>query len=125
MGNNILLQEKTIRKVLRKLSKQRVLYVSNGNMIIDRSIKQNEETKNALMTCWFRGWVEPVEHNVMQAEIPPDGKLPHPIVLAPETFYRLTEAGWNVVNKTQFWVISTFIISFTTLITTLLLSYCK
>lgn len=39
-----------------------------------------------------------------------------PRSMTPETHYKLTEGGWSVLNRTQAWVLATFIVSATGLV---------
>ncbi len=53
-------KERFIRKVLRKLAKQRVssIHQPSGYWIIENPIEENPKVEVALHTCHLRGWVE-------------------------------------------------------------------
>lgn len=100
------IKERNIRKALRQLSRQRVVTVLQpGNVwVIEKSPKDNEETENALKTCYLRGWVEPIDNAIPQGRLTRDNKLP------PDNWidkigpmYRVTEGGWAVINRTHQW----------------------
>lgn len=69
-------REWRIRRVLKKLSRQRVVLVVNGIWVIERAVMETEETDSALMTCHMRGWIEPIEQSVPHGRLAPDGSLP-------------------------------------------------
>lgn len=94
-------RERQIRHVLRKLSEQRVaLVLQPGNYwVIEKAISDDEETDTALLTCYMRGWVEPIEGAIPSGRLNPDGSLPAGLQFDKlETHYRLTSAGWSVIN---------------------------
>ena len=71
-------REWKIRRILRRLSKQRVgLVFQPGNIwVIEKAVEDNEETDAALKTCYMRGWVEPLENSVPKGKPKEDGSLP-------------------------------------------------
>ena len=71
-------REREIRRVLRRLSEQRIaLILQPGNYwVIEKAIIDDEETDTALLTCYMRGWVEPIESAIPSGRINPDGSLP-------------------------------------------------
>ena len=94
-------RERNIRRALRKLSKQRVaLLLQPGNYwVVERAIDDDEDTDTALRTCYMRGWVEPIESQIPTGTLPPDGSLPRDFKFDKmKTHYRLTSAGWSVIN---------------------------
>jgi hypothetical protein len=94
-------RERQIRRVLRKLSEQRVaLVLQPGNYwVIEKAIGDNEETDTALLTCYMRGWVEPIEGAIPSGRLNSDGSLPAGLQFDKlKTHYRLTSAGWSVIN---------------------------
>lgn len=94
-------REKQIRYVLRKLSEQRIaLVLQPGNYwVIEKAIGYDEETDTALLTCYMRGWVEPIEGAIPSGRINPDGSLPAGFQFDKlKTHYRLTSAGLSVIN---------------------------
>jgi hypothetical protein len=71
------------------------------------AVADTEENDAALKTCHMRGWVE-VLKEMPAGEWPKDNKLPEnpaDIFTKVRTFYRLTDAGWFVLNRTQSWTI--------------------
>lgn len=55
--------ERTVQRTLRQLSKQRVrLVLQPGNVwVLDQTGNPSEDTDAALLTCYMRGWVEPLD----------------------------------------------------------------
>ena len=96
--------ERTVRRKLRQLVKQRVrMVLQPGNYwVIDNTGEQSEDTHAALMTCYMRGWIEPLEHAVPSKSLPADLKLPRDWDFdRMETQYRLTSAGWSAIHRTN------------------------
>ncbi len=94
-------RERQIRRVLRKLSEQRIaLILQPGNYwVIEKAIGDDEETDTALLTCYMRGWVEPIEGAIPSGRLNADGSLPVGLQFDKlKTHYRLTSAGWSVIN---------------------------
>jgi len=84
-----------IRKVLRKLSRQRVsLILQPGNVwVIEKSVGEEEQVDEALRTCYLRGWVEPIEKAIPHGKLTSNGKLPEGYIFTEsKPIYRLTEA---------------------------------
>lgn len=118
--------EHLIRKTLRRLAQQRVtLILQPGNAwVIEKAVSEgeNRDIAAAIRTCQLRGWVVPVVNAVTEYSLGPNGELPKdPSGVAP--IYRLTEAGWNVIHRSQTWVISTFVVAAATFIATILTVY--
>lgn len=115
-------REKKVYEVLEDLSQQRVAIIRQpGDVwVIENSVSEkNEGVAEALRTCHLRGWVEVVEDAVPEKQLNQDGTISdEPARNAP--FYRLTEAGWNVINRTYTLQLSTFIIVFLTFIISLI-----
>lgn len=110
-------RERLIRRILKKLSGQRVVGIFPGDiLVIEKSIKWTEGTTEALRTCHLRGWVEVVKEAVPHGELTPEGKLPSNLVQRIEPSYRLTEAGWNAIHRLHGWVVATFIVSLAALV---------
>jgi hypothetical protein len=106
--------ERTVRRALRQLAKQRVRVVLQpGNFwVIDNAGAQHEDTHAALLTCYMRGWIEPLEHAVPRARLSPDGSLPaNPQFGEAETQYRLTSAGWSAIYRSNMIAIVALLIS--------------
>ena len=75
----------------------------------------------ALRSCHLRGWVEVLTDAVPSDSLNEDGTLPGTLNLekvAP--LYRLTDAGWNAIHRTQGWIVATFIVAFASFIAVLL-----
>jgi hypothetical protein len=112
-------EERSIRKVLKKISKQYVeVILQPGNVWVIRNTlgSDNEE---ALRTCYLRGWLEPFTDAIPKAELPPDMDLEKMKWSKFSTVYRMTEAGWTVIRRTHFWVTLTCAIAFLTLVATI------
>jgi hypothetical protein len=96
--------DRTVDRTLRKLAKQRVrMVLQPGNYwVIDRAPAENDDIHAALLTCYMRGWVEPLEHAVPSSRLSPTGSLPPNFSFdRMETFYRLTSAGWSVIHRSD------------------------
>ena len=96
--------DQTIDRTLRQLAKQRVrLVLQPGNYwVIDCAIPEDVDTHAALLTCYMRGWVEPLEHAVPSSQLTPSGTLPPNISFEKmQTFYRLTSAGWSAIHRSD------------------------
>jgi hypothetical protein len=94
--------ERTVRRTLRKLAKQRVrMVLQPGNYwVIDRAIGHDDDTQAALLTCQMRGWVEPLHHAVPSAQLSSTGALP-PNITDKMDMFRLTSAGWSVIHRSD------------------------
>jgi hypothetical protein len=106
--------EKRIRIVLRRVGGQRVpLVLQPGNIwVIDGAVPDDEETRAALLTCYMRGWVEPLEHAVPSGELTTDGRLPSDgLSRGRMTLYRVTPTGWDIIHHTREWSIFAVVVS--------------
>ena len=96
--------DRTIDRTLRQLAKQRVrLVLQPGDYwVIDQSVPQHDDTHAALLTCYMRGWIEPLEHAVPSSQLTPSGALPANMNFEKmQTFYRLTSAGWSAIHRSD------------------------
>jgi hypothetical protein len=95
-------RERTIRRTLRRLARQRVAIVLQpGNCwVIENAVEDNAKTDAALKTCLMRGWVEPMERAVPMGQFIPSGGLP-PKLDGVGTLYKLTSTGWSVVHRAR------------------------
>lgn len=101
-------REWKIRRILRRLSKQRVgLVFQPGNIwVIEKAVEDNEETDAALKTCYMRGWVEPLENSVPKGKLKEDGSLPDDYLYQSSgPIWRLTDSGWSAINRAHAWTI--------------------
>jgi hypothetical protein len=70
----------------------------------------------------MRGWVEIVENAVRHHEIDAtslDGPRQSPMRMWPSRtapVYRLTEGGWNAINRTHGWIVSTWLLTLISLV---------
>jgi hypothetical protein len=106
--------ERTIRHTLRKVAKQRIrMVLQPGNYwVIEQAVGTDPETHAALLTCYMRGWVEPLEDAIPSAAIPADGNLPPNFQFeGRETLYRLTSAGWSAIHRSSLIAICALLIS--------------
>ena len=98
-------RERNIRRLLRKLARQRVaLVLQPGNvLVIERAIGHDPETLAALQTCHMRGWVEPMfDQAIPQGTLLPNGDIPTaPPFDRANPIYRLTDSGWSVINRSH------------------------
>jgi hypothetical protein len=99
-----------------------VLILQPGNVwVVERAVseEENPDIAAALRTCQLCGWIAPEDSAIPSSSLEPNGELPaKPWSEAP--FYRLTEAGWSVINRSQAWVISTFAIATASFLATVL-----
>ena len=101
-------KERNIRRVLRLLSRQRIgLILQPGNVWVIEYAVTTQKDKEALITCYLRGWAEPVENAIPSGDMPPGGvcESNQPMFTKIESIFRLTDSGWNVVNKLLMWTI--------------------
>ena len=112
-------REHRLRRVLRQLSRQRVALVFQpANIwVVERSPERNEEMEAALRTCHIRGWVEVIENAVPTGRLRSAGSLPpgNPFEgIAP--VYRLTQGGWQVINRTYTIIAVTCVVAMATFV---------
>lgn len=103
-------RERFIKRTLRRLARQRVATVLQpGNVwLIEKAVEDSERTDAALKTCYMRGWVEPLTHDAIpKGQLTPDGHIPAggPFQGRTGVIYRLTDAGWSVINRAQLWTL--------------------
>jgi hypothetical protein len=111
--------ERDIRKVLRCLTKQRLVAISPGNVwAIEQTVKKNRETDAALATCRLRGWAEIMEDKVPSGDLPLDGHInPNkPLFTHIGTLYRITDSGWAAIYRSHQWNLTAVYISLASLI---------
>jgi hypothetical protein len=117
-------RERFIRKVLTRISRQRVaIILQPGNVwAVERAVSEDQpNVAEALRTCHMRGWVEPLSDAIPKANFTPKGNLTESLeIKGSSPIYRLTEGGWNVIKRTHGWIILTFIIAAATLFATLI-----
>jgi hypothetical protein len=121
--------ERAIRHTLKRLSRQRVaLVLQPGNVwVIENAVEDNEQTDAELKTSFMRGWVKPIVNAIPRGTLLPDGSLPSGNLfqgLAP--LWQLTEGGWSVVNRSNWWAqfaILISLLSFTVSVFSLVLTF--
>jgi hypothetical protein len=115
-------KERAIKAVLRALARQRVaMILQPGNVwVVEYAPQGSDQMDVALRTCHLRGWVEPIQNAVPTGELKPDGSLPDPLFRQMNPVYRLTEGGWHVINRTQRWIVATFVVAAVTLVVTII-----
>ena len=79
--------------------------------IVERRISSDN---NALLTCRARGWAEPMTVGAIDSAIDPTADRPQERF----TVYRLTDSGWNAVQRTHDWIVRTVIVAALTLVAT-------
>lgn len=107
-------RERKARRFLRKLAVQRVSdFLEQGDVqLTGRQAGGDAETNAVLQTCYHHGWVEPVERTVPEGKPETDGdELP----AHAGPVYKLTSAGWNVINYRDGIILTTLMFSFATL----------
>ena len=116
-------RERFIRRVLRRLARQRVAaLLQPGNIwLVEQAIEVDDETSAALRTCFLRGWVEPISDSAI-----PTGdarNLIHntaPLFDRAPVVYRLTDSGWSVIHDSHSWVVGTFVVSVAALVASII-----
>ena len=111
-------RERKIRRTLKQLQRQRVAGVLNpGNVwVVELALTHDDATDAALQTCRIRGWVDVLVDAIPNADVPPDGNPSNIQWNRVRPIYRLTDAGWNAVHRTQGWVVATFVVAFVSLV---------
>lgn len=103
-------RERKIRKVLRALARQRVAVIlqPQGVWVVEHAPTEMPYLDEAIRTCLLRGWVAVLEEAVPQGSLS-KGQLPQGQMFNRQApIYRLTEAGWFVINRSHTWVLATF-----------------
>ena len=99
-------RERRIRKVLAGLARQRVALILQPSRVwvIELALQQTEEVEADLMTCLMRGWIEPLHENMPMGDLDLNiASAGPPRFTRTETVYRLTEGGWNALNRAHAW----------------------
>ncbi|HWK45914.1 MAG TPA: hypothetical protein VNT30_14425 [Stellaceae bacterium] len=111
-------RERRIRLALCGLTRQRVALMLNpGNvMVVECSPPRSEGLDAAYKTCEMRGWIGVLHDAVPQGGISPDGKVGATAFETSGPVYRITEAGWAVINRAQAWAIATFAVAMASLV---------
>jgi hypothetical protein len=83
--------------------------LGNG-FVVERAIPDDEDTLAALRTCHMRGWVEPMfDEAIPQGRLPPSGM---PIGFdRTALYYRLTDSGWNAINRSHELALLAFVVA--------------
>lgn len=85
--------------------------------VIEDAVVQTAGIAEALNTCHMRGWVEVLSQTVPTSEVGPDGKILKRFETQP--VYRLTEAGWNTINRSHAWEVFACLIALVSLVVSL------
>lgn len=95
-----------------------------GNVwIIERALQRDDEAEAALLTCHMRGWVEPLHDSMPSGKLPDNLKLPPgPLFTKTETIYRLTDGGWNALNRVHLWTTIGVVIAVVSLVATVIVA---
>lgn len=81
-------------------------------MVIERVRARDEDTEAALMTCYMRGWVEPLHDSTPTGDLTPDMKLPQgPMFSRAQAVFRLTEGGWSALKRAYAWAVADIVIA--------------
>jgi hypothetical protein len=97
-----LLQERKIRKVLKRIAGQRVLRLTANNVwVIHHALRHSTEIDDALATCRLRGWIEKLDHAVPAPSDYTEREDEQHLLDLVEPLYRLTGSGWDVVHRRQ------------------------
>lgn len=90
-------RERSIRRTLRLLARQRVVGIMAGNVwCIELAMPDDDETHANLRTADLRGWAEPLQDNAVR-----DFRWTGSNVTAAGTtvVYRLTDGGWAAIQR--------------------------
>jgi hypothetical protein len=113
-------REKLIRGTLKRLAGQRIAMVLQpGNVwVIEKAVEDDDEDVDAaLKTAYLRGWVEPIENAVAKGKLLPGGQLPPGnLFQRVGALWRLTDAGWAVINRSQTWMLFAVLIAVLSLV---------
>lgn len=112
-------RERRIRKVLAGLARQRVALILQPHRVwvIELALTRTNEVEADLMTCLMRGWIEPLQENMPMGDLDLTnlGAGPPPFSRT-ETLYRLTEGGWNALNRMHAWTAAGVLVAVAALI---------
>lgn len=113
MEDNDETRELFILDVLRRLARQRVAAISrDGYWMIERGIEHSPEIDEAIRTCHMRGWVD-----VLADAVPTTTETSHGTSdKGRQPVYRLTDAGWNAINRKHQMDVFSLVIAFTSLL---------
>ena len=117
------LRERKVRRTLRGIARQRVAIVLQPEnvQVIERSPPREEWFELGVRTCLIRGWVEILYENLPTGQVTFRGNTPNiSDRIYPETHYKLTEAGWAVLNRSHAWLVATFLVSSVSFVTSAL-----
>ena len=118
-------RERQIRKVLTGLARQRVALVLQPEGIwgIEQALTRDDDVEAALLTCVMRGWVEPMHDSMPTGDLTSDMRLPEgPMFTRTQAVYRLTDSGWNAINRAHAWTLAGVVLAVASLIATLLVA---
>jgi len=90
-------RERSIRKTLRLLARQRVVHVMQGNVwCIEKSMPDDAQTQANLRTADLRGWAETLQGNAI-----PDFRWTGTAVTPSgvTVVYRLIDGGWAMLQR--------------------------
>jgi len=100
-------REWTIRRVLRKLSRQRVVGILQpwNVWIVEKALitNQDEDIEAALGTSFMRGGIDVMEENVRHGSPLPDGSVPKPWFQTVGPTWKLTDSGWAAIRRAHEW----------------------
>lgn len=124
-----LFRETKIKQVLRRLAGQRIaLHLADpqggpGIWVIEKAVMHDDDTDAILMTCWMRGWVEPIEKAISRGKLNLDGTLPPGQMFdSVGPIYRLTDSGWAVIRRAHTILLFGNLIALLSLLATILLT---
>ena len=88
-------------------------FLHPGNIqVVERSPPREEWFELGVRTGLIRGWVEVLHENMPTGTVRFQGTNPNfPEQMTPATHYKLTEGGWAVLNRSQAWILATFMVS--------------
>lgn len=100
-------RERRIRKVLQGLARQRVATIlkPHGIWVIEKSLRRGADTDADLATCLMRGWVEALQEDVPHGNVEQALARTGPIFTSTTTTYRLTDGGWDAINRAHSWML--------------------
>jgi hypothetical protein len=85
--------------------------------IIELALIRTNDVEADLMTCLMRGWIEPLHENMPMGDLDLDRLAAGlPPFTRTETIYRLTEGGWNALNRAHAWTAAGVLVAVVALI---------
>jgi hypothetical protein len=79
--------------------------------VIEKAVEDTSDNDANLKTCAIRGWLEPLANAIPSGKLDRDGSLPEKLFTGISSLWKLTDSGWSVIHRQQFWVLVSLLIS--------------